>query len=139
MATRIQSSNVSLLQRSPRVKEPDYLDFIRELPCLVCLRPSGLTGIRTQAAHIRFNNDRFGSQAGGAEKPDDVFALPLCQAHHHEQTMMGEGPGYWEGLGMEPHAMCLALRHRAYPDLYLGERMVRAWNAWITDGTVLLR
>lgn len=130
MPSRILPTNVSILQRSPRVEEPNYLEFIRQLPCLVCMRPSGAGGVMTQPAHIRFNDARYRAEVGGAQKDDD-FVLPLCPKHHKDQTDIGEGPAYWEMLGMDAHAMCLALRYRSYPDLQTGEQIVRNWNGWI--------
>lgn len=118
-------------QRSPRIEEPDYLAWIRQLPCLVCGKPSGEGFDRTQPAHIRFNDARYLKITGGGEKSDDRFVLPLCWLHHAAQTAAGEGPRFWENLGMDPHAMSLALRYLAYPDLEAGERIVRAWHGWI--------
>ena len=134
MALRILKTDQSLVQRSPRIEEPDYLDWIRKLPCLVCLRPSDPYLGRTHPAHIRYNDARFGAFTGGGERPDDRFSLPLCVKHHVEQTDVGEGPQYWEGLGMTPHAMCLALRHIAYPSIEEGGKLVKAWHGWISDG-----
>ena len=63
-----------LRQRQPRIKDPGFLEFTRNLPCCVC----GAVG-RSQAAHIRMANVSLGKEAaGGAQKPDDRWATPLC-------------------------------------------------------------
>ena len=118
------------IQRTPRANDEPHLDFIRALSCVVCMRPSGADGLRTEAAHIRFNDSRYLKTVGGREKPNDKWTVPLCHRHHAEQTKIGEGPQYWEGLGMDPHAFAMVL-HSVSPDIETGERVVKNWNGWL--------
>ena len=56
-------------------KDPEYLVWLHDLPCLVC-RPDGV-GMqlsRTEAAHV---GDR-----GLSQKCPDREAIPLCRIHH---------------------------------------------------------
>jgi hypothetical protein len=59
-------------------KNPDYLDWIRTLSCVVCSRvASGHTVI--EAAHTNALGPR-----GMSQKASDFSAIPLCSAHHRE-------------------------------------------------------
>ena len=72
----------------PRFKEgrdPEYLAWIRTLPCLVPQVTTG--GPKTQpcqgvtvAAHVKTR---------GAMGPDRGNAIPMCWGHHDEQTISG--------------------------------------------------
>jgi hypothetical protein len=65
-------------QRQPRKESHDHLDFIRQLPCVVCGRPN-----ETQAAHVRFASTQHGKHYTGAgRKPDDRWTVPLCGCCH---------------------------------------------------------
>ena len=50
-------------------RDPNYLRFIRRLPCVACARPTTI-----DAAH-------FGPHGLG-QKSDDRQTLPLCRKHH---------------------------------------------------------
>ena len=64
--------------RRGRERCPDYLVWIRTLPCVVCLRVSGgLTVI--EAAHTNALGPR-----GIGQKTSDFSAIPLCATHHRE-------------------------------------------------------
>ena len=108
--------------RRPRQKNDKHLDFIRGLPCAVCLNPT-----ETEAAHVRYPDLRFGKRpTGKAEKPDDAFTVPLCGAHHREQHQQAER-AWWDGYQIDPLMLALAL-YKVSGDHEAGERIVRAWH-----------
>lgn len=73
-------------RKRPRDENGTHLKFIRGLPCAACG-----TRRNIEAAHIRMASMVHGKrETGKAEKPDDKFALPLCQMHHNEQHTVGE-------------------------------------------------
>lgn len=107
-----------LRQRRPRVHEPQFLAFTRNLPCCVCGWPNP-----SQAAHIRMANLELNkTAAGGQEKPDDMWCVPLCGpilgaypaviGCHAEQHTMNERD-FWERAGLDPFAIA-AWNYAAY-------------------------
>ncbi len=69
-----------------RARYPRHLDFIRQLPCVVCLN-----NIQTEACHLRASNADYGKvNPGVGRKPDDFWVNPLCGEHHREQHQMNE-------------------------------------------------
>ena len=62
--------------RSSREDDPQYLNFIRSLPCLICAMLHRRQSGRTEAAHI--------GQRGLGQKCSDRETAPLCQLHHRE-------------------------------------------------------
>lgn len=90
-------------QKQPRKHAAAHLAFIRDLPCLV-------TGTRpVEAAHVRYADpQRFKRAVGGAEKPDDKWAVPLSPAEHRKQHTMDEQE-YWAATGIDPIAVALLL------------------------------
>jgi hypothetical protein len=91
-------------RRRPRIEDRKHLDFIRGLPCVVCL-----THRNVEAAHIRMGSALYGKrQAGMAEKADDKFSTPLCPKHHDEQHSMNEA-AFWLALAIDPLKLALAL------------------------------
>lgn len=67
-----------LRQRRPRLLDPGFLTFVRMKKCTFCgARPS-------QAAHIRMGCPSRGKESltGMQRKPDDKWAVPLCQWCH---------------------------------------------------------
>lgn len=88
-------------------QEPDYRALIQRLPCLSCgVEPCG------ECAHVRFASGAFGKASGLGKKPDWKWCLPLCRDDHlnakdaqHKQNERA----FWEGLGIEPLPLCVAL------------------------------
>ncbi len=103
-------------QRLPRIKDRDYLDFIRSLPCVIC-------GAKSEAAHVRYSSAEYGkTDTGAAKKPDDRWCVPLCSEHHTQsndaQHQRGERV-WWELHGVNPLELCLnlsAIRDSDTPD-----------------------
>lgn len=94
---------VPVRQRRPRIKEPQHLDNIRQLPCLICF------GQPVEAAHLRAKSNMHGKrETGKSEKPSDKWALPLCPEHHREQHSMNE-LGFWRYHGIDPFVTALSL------------------------------
>jgi len=90
--------------RRPRVKEGGHLAFIRELPCVIT------GGYPVEAAHIRYMDMDYGKRgSGAAEKPDDRFCVPLTPNMHRAQHARGDERAFWEGVGLDPIAIALAL------------------------------
>lgn len=94
---------MNLLKR-PRVKDAGHLDFIRQLPCACCGN-----NIETEAAHLRAGNPRYGKRpTGGAEKPSDMWAIPLCSSHHRQQHKIAELK-FWVDANINPFVLALSL------------------------------
>ena len=64
-----------LIKRA-RVADPDYLEWIRQMPCMV--------GYRCQGTVVPHHLESRG--AGGS----DHYVIPLCGLHHAEIHMIGE-------------------------------------------------
>jgi hypothetical protein len=97
-----------LEQRNPRQLDPEYLDFIRSLPCCLCG-----DNVAVEAAHLRvgsINDDK--RDTGMAEKSSDKWALPLCGRHHKEQHAMNEAE-FWASYGINPFALAMTYHARA--------------------------
>ena len=111
-------------KKRPREHDRDHLAMIRQLPCCVC-------GTRksVEAAHLRMSNALLGkAEPGIAAKPDDAWALPLCDGHHRtypdSQHNIGEEK-FWEKNSIDPFYLCLAL-WKARGDDILMESIIRA-------------
>jgi hypothetical protein len=64
-------------RREPRANRndaPDYLNFIRAFPCVICALLRRIQFGRTEAAHV--------GQRGLGQKCSDFEAIPLCACHH---------------------------------------------------------
>lgn len=87
-------------QKRPRETAAAHLNFIRELPCLLC-------GADSEAAHIRYGSLNHGKPGSGAsEKPSDKYTVPLCPQHHRLETNSqhgsGDEKGWWKQHGIDP-------------------------------------
>lgn len=101
MAHRI----ASILSMPPvkAVKRPAYLDWIRELPCIV----TGRVGV--EAAHISTASPAHGHFGrGNGMKASDRWTLPLCPVEHRIQHQMREAE-YWSTRGIDPYLAALVL------------------------------
>lgn len=91
-------------KKRPREKHRDHLKFIRQLPCLCCG-----TRRNIEAAHIRYGDLAYGKrETGVAEKPADIWTVPLCADHHREQHSTGER-AWWASKGIDPLQRAVAL------------------------------
>ena len=103
-----------------RIKSPNYLDWIRTLPCVICGDNTSV-----EAAHIRFPEPRAAKrQTGKGEKPDDRWTLPLCGDHHRDQHK-GNERTWWENMGLDPIFIALALQANA-GDAMAAEQIIAA-------------
>lgn len=124
MAFKIAYTDQSILPRSPRKHDKPHLEFIRRLPCVICMKPG------VDAAHIRYSDDRYlKRQTGMGERPSDKWTVPLCREHHTIQHSVNEGV-FWRRYGIDPCALALML-HSVSPEIPAGERVVRNWNGWV--------
>jgi hypothetical protein len=90
--------------RQPRQHDEAHLEFIRQLPCVICFND-----IETQAAHLRSENLRYGKRhTGMAEKPSDRWALPLCGRCHTAQHKSNE-KNFWLNSGIDPWVLAMSL------------------------------
>lgn len=79
------------MQRHPRQEWPAHLAYLRTLPCLACGDNTS-----TEAAHIRMGCEEIEKRPTGlGEKPDDIYAVPLCGRCHREQHEIGEN-AFWD-------------------------------------------
>lgn len=93
---------------SKRVKDGDYLDFIRSLPCLVT-RKEGV-----EAAHVSYAVPEYGKLGRGkGTKESDRWAVPLSPDEHRKQHT-GDEREYWRSVGIDP-CITAALLYAAYP------------------------
>lgn len=94
---------------SKRVEKPDYLEFIRSLPCIVTGRND------VEAAHISYLEPRYGKLGRGkGAKESDLWAIPLHRDEHSRQHTMAERE-YWRSVGIDPCVVALCL-YAAYPN-----------------------
>jgi hypothetical protein len=95
---------MSLRQRLPRQENGQHLEFIRSLPCVCCRN-----NIETEAAHLRAGHRAYGKRpTGKQQKPDDMFALPLCGRCHREQHS-GNEEMFWAKRDINPFILALSL------------------------------
>lgn len=89
--------------KSKPVKRPEYLKFIRRLPCIITLRPV------VDAAHVSTAAPDFGAHGRGkGQKADCSWTLPLVREKHDEQHRIAEMT-FWHKHGINPHTACLTL------------------------------
>ena len=91
-----------------RVQNPGYLNFVRQLPCLI----NGQEGV--EAAHVRYKSRRYAKrETGMAEKPDDRWVVPLSSQRHREQHDMEEQE-FWKQWDIDPLQVSSEL-HSIFP------------------------
>lgn len=87
-----------------RVKNPEHLAFIRQLPCCICL-----DNVTVEAAHIRMSDATISKPITGIGiKCDDLWTLPLCGKHHRQSHQMSERE-FWESFGIDPVKLALRI------------------------------
>ena len=92
-------------------RSPEYLAWIRTLPCLVCSRVSGGATV-IEAAHTNALGPR-----GLGQKTTDFSAIPLCSGHHRENRdsyhALGEqGFSHTHGINLQEIVLRLQSRFR---------------------------
>lgn len=127
--SRIASAQ-AVEQRQPRVRDPGYLDWLHDLPCIACLiegRDLSIinhpTMVSIEAAHQK-HTDLRGPSLG--KRPSDAAACPLCTWHHRlaPDACDPAQRKFWDRLGVDVGAFCKAL-HDAYRAGDPGEPVVR--------------
>lgn len=109
-------------QRKPRLHADGHLDFIRGLPCCICLNNTA-----TEAAHVRMADLRAAKEMTGmGQKPDDRWTVPLCSQCHREQHRHREET-FWGETNIDPIFLALAL-HSVSGDLDQGETIIKAYH-----------
>jgi hypothetical protein len=94
-----------------------HLAFLRQFPRVACGKAA-----LSEAAHVR-----TGTDGGGAMKPADRYAVPLCIACHAKQHRVGELT-FWSGLRIDPLNVASRL-WTALADLDAGQRTDRSGKA----------
>jgi hypothetical protein len=87
-------------------RDPAYLNFVREQPCLVFR-----CGQRTEVHHAKRDWQPV-SDGGGSKKGSDYCAVSLCRAHHMELHALGQGA--WSdrhGVDVERSIVGLLVRY----------------------------
>lgn len=114
------STGIGRKTKNPVRKDKAYLKWLHELPCVI----SGRQGEGVQSAHIRYGDRAYAKpQAGKAEKPDDVWCLPLWHELHTEQHSMNE-ERFWNSYGInDPLAICTRL-YAVYPSVERAELII---------------
>ena len=90
--------------RKGRDYDPEYLTFIRSLPCLICRRTN-----RIEAAHV--------GARGLGQKCDDRETIPLCAFHHREGEHAHHriGKKFWIHWNLDRYGI-IAMYQRAYDE-----------------------
>lgn len=98
----------NLRQRTPRVRNPGYLGWLRKQSCACgCGKPAP-----SDAAHIRSGSIHYGKEYPGLQrKPDDSWCVPLARACHIRQHDYGELQ-FWEASGKDPFYLALTYNAR---------------------------
>lgn len=70
---------MKILWKVKPIRDPEYLEFIRSQPCIVCQSypPS-------EPHHLQAKG-----HGGRGRKTDDIRTLPLCHKHHYEMHFCG--------------------------------------------------
>jgi hypothetical protein len=98
--------------RFPKKRDPDYLEYIRRMPCLLRHKVNRMTGRqamcwgRTEAAHVTTCG------AGGEDRGNTV---PMCSAHHARQGRVGIKT-FQEEFGIDLVAEAKRLEAEYQPD-----------------------
>lgn len=103
-------------------RSADYLEQIRQLPCLYCgVQPAG------EAAHVKFACASFGKANMMGKRVSDARTVPLCRDDHqnakHAQHRQNE-EAFWISLGIQPYRVTDALWAKR-GDLVAMENVVR--------------
>lgn len=104
MAYRIQKTFPEQVGKHTKgVKEPDYLSWVRQLPCV-------LTGtLEVDAAHVSYAAPEYAAHGRGkSQKVSDKWVLPLSRQKHRDQHLINEKV-FWKEQGIDPHLICLVL------------------------------
>jgi hypothetical protein len=90
--------------KQPRQHNDAHLEFVRQLPCVVCADDTA-----TEAAHLRAGNLYYGKKPSGLQiKPSDKWVLPLCGKCHRAQHSGNEAI-WWARKAIDPWVLSLSL------------------------------
>jgi hypothetical protein len=103
--------------RPNRNDAPEYLNFIRSLPCAVCARLRSRQFGRTESAHV--------GQRGLGQKCSDWGAIPLCACHHRtgEYAHHRIGKRFWTVWNMDRQEVI-----GDYREKYESSRTAPSWS-----------
>lgn len=117
-------------QRQPRIRDPKYLAWIRQLPCVVTLTREGREVYGCDAAHVRTNYPvaGWGGNPGLGSKPSDWRTVPMSRTAHREQHDCGDEQAFWSDVGIYPPDLCREL-HAAFKAGASGIEVIRKFAA----------
>lgn len=103
-------------KRSKGLKDKNYLGFIAELPCVVCILPwrmeksalcySNVQSSKSEVAHV--------GQRGLSQKCSDRETIPLCAEHHRtgKDAHHVLGKKFWQHHGISAELLIAELNKR---------------------------
>lgn len=82
----------SPLPKERRIRNPKYMETVRELPCLACRHPWNI-----DAHHVR-----IAQASSTGMKVGDNWVVPLCRPCHTELHTHGDEGDFWLGVDRDP-------------------------------------
>lgn len=106
----------------PEIKrdDKDHLDYIRQLPCVVC------KSVPSEAHHLLRLKDK--SLRGMSMKAPDCKAVPLCNKHHSALHFYGNEIGYFDLNGLRNLEDLADLLYLTTGDVEAGASTVLRWK-----------
>lgn len=104
MAARIQRPGSAFSldpsnKAQKRIRDDRHLTFIRSLPSVLSDR------LGCEACHIRYGDPVYRKKhTGKAQKPDDLWCIPMTPDEHHDQHQNNERE-WWNAKGIDPLAV----------------------------------
>ena len=93
------------LQKEPKpIRSNAHLDFIRDLPCILCIKKQQKQQHPTEAAHVNYSDHKAGKFNARGIKAGDNWTVPLCSECHrgrNGQHSHGERK-FWSDRGIDP-------------------------------------
>jgi hypothetical protein len=92
-------------QRTPRVKDERWLEFVRSQPCCACGDPTSTEAHHPRVGIINSETAKI-SAPGMGERSSDRWAVALCSQCHRDLHHEGER-WFWLSRGLDPFAIAL--------------------------------
>jgi hypothetical protein len=102
-ASKPVSSEVMIIAKPVRERDPNHLRFVASQGCLICGRSP------TDAHHLRFAEAR-----AMGRKVSDKYTVPLCRLHHRELHRIGNERAWWQRQGFDPLPIAAMLWARTH-------------------------
>lgn len=122
IARKTQIRRTRMKRARPPVRNKSHRDFIRQLPCVVCLCGPA------ECAHVRFSSAAHGKVNPGMANKHDEWCVPLCAQCHRVGPAAQHGTGaeeaWWIRQGIDVLSIARAL-FACSTDIEAGERIIR--------------